>query len=192
MQNNSDKIRKTVIISILAAISFVLFMFPKFPLLAAFPWLDIDFSDVPALFATIVVSPLAGLCVVLIKNVIHLAVTSTAMIGELSNFLINGSFVFTAGLIYKYVMKKNSKMFAVAISVIGGAIMQIIFSVLVNYYIMVPMYSAFVNFSELGGAKYYIVAGVIPFNIIKDIFSTVAFFVIYRLIGKKIHKILAK
>lgn len=89
-------------------------------------------------------------------------------------------------------MKKNSKMFAVAISVIGGAIMQILFAVLVNYYIMVPMYSAFVNFSELGGAKYYIVAGVIPFNIIKDIFSTVAFFVIYRLIGKKIHKILAK
>lgn len=192
MNNKTIKIKKLVTVSILSAMSFVLFMFPKFPLLAAFPWLDIDFSDVPALFASVVVSPLAGLCVALIKNVIHLTVTSTAMIGELSNFLINGSFVLVTGLVYKYVMKNSSKIKLVALSVICGAAIQVIFAIIVNYYIMVPMYSAFVNFAELGGAKYYIIAGVVPFNIIKDIIAIVTFCVIYKLMSKKIHRVLAK
>ncbi len=190
--NRNEKVRVTVLISIFSAMSFVLFMFPKFPLLAAFPWLDMDFSDVPALFASVMISPVSGLVVCLIKNVIHLSVTSTAMVGELSNFLVNGSFVFATGLAYKYVMKKNTKISSVAVSTVMGAVVQLISAIIVNYYIMIPMYSAFVNFSELGGAKGYIVAGVIPFNAIKDIMASTVFIVLYKLVGNKLHRYYVK
>lgn len=180
--NSRFSIRKLVFISILAAMSFVLFMFPKFPIIAAFPWLDLDLSDVPALVASVTVSPLAGLAVVFIKNAIHLAVTSTAMVGELSNFLINGSFVFATGLINKYFMKNDKKICYIIASVVGGAIIQLTVAVVVNYYIMIPMYSAFVNFDELGGASKYIIAGVIPFNLIKDIMAGFVFVVLHKLV----------
>ncbi len=183
--NSRFGIRKLVFVSILAAMSFVLFMFPKFPLLAAFPWLDLDLSDVPALLASITVSPITGLAVVFIKNIIHLAVTSTAMVGELSNFLINGSFVFAAGIVYKYMFKGNKKIGTIIISVLCAVVVQLVVAVVVNYYIMIPMYSAFVNFDELGGAKYYIIAGVIPFNFVKDILASFVFVTIYKLIFMK-------
>ena len=180
--NSRFELKKMVFVSILAAISFVLFMFPKFPIIAAFPWLDMDLSDVPALFVSVIVSPFAGLAVVLIKNAIHLAVTSTAMVGELSNFLINGSFVLVTGLISKYLFKNNNKIRNVVASVVGGAIVQLAVAVVVNYYIMIPMYSAFVNFEDLGGASKYIIAGVIPFNLIKDIMAGFVFVLIYKFI----------
>lgn len=189
MQKN---VKKTVFIGIFSAMAFVLFLFPKFPLLAAFPWLDMDLSDVPALFISVTMSPLAGLCVVLIKNVLHLAVTSTAMIGELSNFLINGTFVLVTGLVYQYAMKKDGNVKSVAFSTVCGAIFQVIAGILVNYFLMIPMYSAFVNFEELGGAQYYILAGVIPFNVVKDVIATLVFLLLYRLLNQKFHGYLNK
>ena len=189
--NRNFSIKKIVLISILAGMSFILFMFPKFPLFAAFPWLDMDLSDVPALFASIVISPLSGLTVALIKNTIHLAVTSTAMVGELSNFLINGTFVFAAGLLYKYFFK-NKCFGTIIASVLLAIIAQLFCAILVNYFIMIPMYSAFVNFDELGGAKTYIIAGVIPFNFIKDILTSFVFILLYKVISHKNMNILSK
>lgn len=189
--NNSINIKKIALISILAAMSFILFMFPKFPLLAAFPWLDLDLSDVPALFASIVISPVSGLAVAFIKNVIHLAVTSTAMVGELSNFLINGSFVFAVGLVYKYLFK-NKCFGTIVASVFISIIVQLIVAVVVNYYIMIPMYSAFVNFEKLGGAKHYILAGVIPFNFIKDVLTSAMFCLLYKVLNVKIIRFFSK
>ena len=185
-------LKKTAFVGVLSAMSFVLFLFPKFPILAAFPWLDLDLSDVPGLFAAVMISPLAGLLVALIKNVLHLAVTSTAMIGELSNFLINGSFVFAVGLLYHYLFKASGKSSTLAFSLVLGSAVQILAAILVNYFLMIPMYSAFVNFSELGGAEKYILAGVIPFNLIKDILVSAIFFALFRLLYRKFHGYLHK
>lgn len=178
-------VKKTVFVGILSAMSFVLFLFPKFPLLAAFPWLDFDLSDIPALLASVTISPIAGLAVALIKNVLHLTVTSTATIGELSNFLINGTFVLVTGLVYKYVVKSDERVSYLLFSTVCGAVFQLVAAILVNYFLMIPMYSAFVNFEEIGGAQYYILAGVIPFNLIKNIVASVVFVAIFKLLNLK-------
>lgn len=187
-----NRIKIMSYIGILSAMSFVLFMFPKFQLIPAFPWLDMDFSDVPALIAAVNISPLAGVCVVAIKNLIHLTVTSTAAIGELSNLLICSSFVLAAGLAYKYVFKNAMGFWRTIASLAFGAVFQLAAAILVNYYIMIPMYSAFVNFAELGGAEKYILAGVIPFNAIKVLLVSIAFAVMYKLIYKQISRFLKK
>ncbi len=185
-------LKKTVLVGILSAMAFVLFLFPKFPILAAFPWLDLDLSDVPALFASVVLSPISGLLVALIKNLLHLAVTSTAMIGELSNFLINGTFVLAVGLLHRYLFKALDLVHSVAFSLLLGSVFQVIAAVLVNFFLMIPMYSAFVNFSELGGAETYILAGVIPFNLIKDVAVSFVTLLLFRLLYRKFHGYLHK
>lgn len=186
------RIRQIVFVGIFAAMAYVLFLFPKFPLLAAFPWLDLDLSDVPGLLAAGVLSPWAGLAVALIKNLLHLSVTSTGMVGEVSNFLVNGSFVLAFGLIYRYIFRAKEKAASVAASLGLASLVQLMMAVLVNYFLMIPMYSAFVNFDELGGAQNYILAGVIPFNLIKDIVVSVVFLALFRALYRKFHAVLHK
>ena len=69
MGKQSKKLRSFVTIGMLSSISFIL-MLLNFPL----PWfpafLQIDFSDVPALLATIIMGPVAGITVELVKNVL--------------------------------------------------------------------------------------------------------------------------
>ena len=184
MQNH---LKKTAFVGVMSAMAFVLFLFPKFSLIPGFAWLEFDFSDVPALFASMMISPFAGLAVVFIKNVLHLAVTHTGMIGELSNFLISGAFVFAVGAFYRFLFRKDEKRSSFIGSLALGSAIQLVTAVLVNYYIMIPMYSAFVNFSELGGAEKYILAGVIPFNVLKDLFVSVATVVLLRLLFRNLH-----
>ena len=69
MSKQNIKLRLFVTIAMLSSISFVLMLF-NFPL----PWfpafLKIDFSDVPALIATLTMGPVAGITVELIKNIL--------------------------------------------------------------------------------------------------------------------------
>lgn len=54
MKNN---VRKITIVGVLSALSVVLMIFPKFSLIPAFPFLEVDFSDVISLFAAACLSP---------------------------------------------------------------------------------------------------------------------------------------
>ena len=97
-------VRKLTVTAMLAAISVVLmYLQISVPFMPAF--IQFDFSDLPALIGAYAFGPVAGVVIVLLKNVIHLLVSQTAWIGELSNFILGVLFVLPAGLIYK--MKKN-------------------------------------------------------------------------------------
>ncbi len=182
-----NSLKKIIYISIFSAISFVLFMFPKFPLIPAFPWLEADFSEIPAFFAASLMGPAAGFAVVLIKNVIHLAVTTTGMVGELSNFLLGAAFVLSFGIFYKYVLKFKNNFAKIVLSVVIAAFFQIITAVLVNYFIMVPLYMG-----EGFDAINYIIAGVIPFNAVKDAIVAAAFIIVYKVLGNTLNRLVNK
>ncbi len=168
MKNNTGKI---TLLGVLAAMSALLYLFPTFPILPAFPWLKIDFADVPALFASVTVSPLAGGIIVLVRNTIHLAATSTGMVGELSNFLISFIFVTATGiasrLFFAVTDKFNGKRIVPAL--IFGSLCQVVAAMLVNYFIMMPLYGLKM------AADYYIFGGVLPFNAIKDVIACIIF-----------------
>ena len=61
-----------VYIGLLAAIATVLMFFPHFPVLSAVPFLKVDFADVPALLASVTISPIFGIVIEFIKNLFHL------------------------------------------------------------------------------------------------------------------------
>lgn len=170
MKNN---VRKITIVGVLSALSVVLMIFPKFSLIPAFPFLEVDFSDVISLFAAACLSPSAGVLVVLIKNAVHLLMTSTGAVGELSNFICGASFVFAFGSVFHRAALSKNKYLHLLLSLIVGCAVQIIAAVLGNYFLMIPLYGI------QAAAGSYIFGGVIPFNFVKDLLVSIVFAVVY-------------
>ncbi len=89
----------------LSAVAFIL-MFLDFsvPFMPAF--IEMDISELPALIGAFSFGPVCGVIVCLVKNLMHLLITTTGGVGEISNFILGAVFVFPAGWIYK---RKNGR-----------------------------------------------------------------------------------
>ena len=128
--------RPMAVVAIMSALSIVLMMLEfSVPIVPSF--LKFDISDFPALLTSFAVSPIAGVAVCLLKNLLHLFFTSTAGVGELANFIISAAFVFPAGLIYFRVRTKSGAMVGALI----GAVISALVCVPVNYFITYPFYA---------------------------------------------------
>ena len=101
--------RELAVTAMLSAVAFVL-MFLDFPIPFLIPnFVKMDFSELPALLAAFSLGPVYGVMVCLVKNIIHLAITTTAGAGELCNFMLGACFVFPAGLLYhKFKSRKGA------------------------------------------------------------------------------------
>lgn len=185
-----NRIRRLTGTAMLAAVAYILmFLEFPFPLMPAF--IKMDFSELPALIAAFAFGPAAGVVVCLVKNLLHLMNTQTGGVGELSNFILGASFVFTAGMIYR---KLHTKHGAVIASVIGAAVMGIV-SLFVNYYIVYPIYTNFMPMEAIIKAYQMIYSGVkdlwqcllvfnLPFTVIKGLCSAVITYLIYKPISR--------
>ena len=79
--------------AMLSAVAFML-MFLDFTIPFLIPsFVQMDFSELPALLASFSLGPVYGVMVCLVKNLIHLTITSTGGAGELCNFLLGACFV---------------------------------------------------------------------------------------------------
>lgn len=127
--------RYIAVTGMLSAIGFIL-MYIEFsvPIMPFF--IKADLSELPALIGAFAFGPSCGVLVCLIKNLLHMMVSSTGCIGEIANFILGAVFVGTAGLIYKY---KKTKVNAVIASVVGAVLMGIV-SFPVNLFITYPFY----------------------------------------------------
>ena len=168
---------------ILTAMSTILYVYPTFPIIPAFIWLRIDFADVPALLTSVLINPWIGGIVVLIRNSIHLIVSSTGMVGELSNFMISVSYVIFAGCMSRAVTKSKDipilRLIGIMLAAMG---VQLIVAVLCNEFIMIPLYGI------QGDPADYIMMGVVPFNLIKTALSSTIFILIYKGLIPKIKR----
>ncbi|MFQ7281987.1 MAG: ECF transporter S component, partial [Christensenellales bacterium] len=91
--------RTMVSMAMLTAVAYLL-AFLEFPVPLTPSFAMMDFSDLPALIGAMSIGPAAGVAIELVKNALQLLGTATGGIGELANFLIGASFVFTAGMLY--------------------------------------------------------------------------------------------
>ena len=185
----------TAMCAMLSAVAFVL-MFLDFsvPLIPAFVKMDI--SELPALLASFALGPVYGVVVCLVKNLIHLFITSTAGAGELCNFLLGASFVFPAGLLYK---KIKSRKGAVIGSVAGAAVMALI-SIPVNYFIAYPAYVVAYGLPleqiigmyqairpSVNGLLECLLIFNLPFNVVKGLLTALVCFLIYKPLSPILH-----
>ena len=173
--------------AMLSAVAYIL-MFLEFPIPMIIPsFIKMDFSELPALVAAFAYGPAAGVMVCLIKNLLHLMNTQSGGIGELSNFILGASFVVTSGIIYKKIHSKKGAM----IGSVSGAVIMGIISLFTNYYIVYPIYTAFMPLETIINAYRAIFSGVknlwdcllifnLPFTIIKGLCSAGITFLIYK------------
>ncbi len=179
-------VRYLTVTAMLSAVAYIL-MFLDFsvPFMPAF--IKMDLSELPALIGSFAMGPLCGVVVCLIKNVLHLFITTTGGVGELSNFILGVAFVLPAGLIYKH--KKNRKSALIG-SLVGAAFMGI-FSIVSNYFLVYPVYYNFMPEEVILAAYQAILPSVknilqclicfnMPFTIIKGLFSVVITFLTYK------------
>lgn len=182
----ASKLRTITGVAVLSAIAFILayFEFPV-PLSPAFARMDI--SDLPALIGAFAYGPLAGVLIELVKNALQLTSTATAGVGELANFIMGGVFVFVAGLIYR---KNKNKKTALIACLIASLAMGIAAAV-VNYFILLPAFEAFMPLNELIASfgefmpfiktKLDVVLfNALPFNLLKGLAISAVTMLIYK------------
>lgn len=167
-----NRVRRLVSISMLSSIAFVLMML-SFPILGAYPYLKIDFSDIPALLAVILYGPGAGIAVEGIKNVLNYFIAGSASgvpIDQTANFVAGTLFILPAAFMLK---KTNSAKGFAAVLVLGTVLMAVLMSIL-NYVLFIPAYTWFLHAPALsaGALKTTIIAGILPFNLIKGLVVT--------------------
>lgn len=185
--NKNKHLRAICATGILSALAFVL-MLIEIPLSFIIPsFIKLDFSELPALIASFAYGPVWGVAVCLIKNLIHWPIGSTGGVGELSNFLLGAVFVFIAGLIYKIHKSKKSAFLGSAL----GALVMAVIGIFTNYYIVYPIYTAFMPMEAIIGMYQAILPSVdnlwealiifnTPFNIFKGLIDTVICILIYK------------
>lgn len=107
MHTRQHNVRYMTVTAMLSAVAFAL-MFFEFSIPFLVPsFIQMDLSELPALIGAFAMGPWYGVIICLIKNLIHLLITTTGGVGELSNFILGAAFVLPAGLIYQ--RKKTKK-----------------------------------------------------------------------------------
>ncbi len=184
---------KVAMLGVLAfVIEFLEFALPIFP-----SFLKLDFSDLIALIGSLALGPVAGLLIELIKNLLHLTVSSTGGVGDLANFVVGSAYVVSAGWYYsKHRTRKGAMcglLIGIAAIVVAGA--------LVNYFITLPLYGLVLGVSTdmiIGWASAVIPAinskltlilyAFCPFNLIKGVVLTLIAIPLYKHISPLLKK----
>lgn len=180
-------IRYLTVTAMLSAVAYIL-MFVDFPIPFLIPsFVQMDISELPALVGSFALGPVCGVIVCLVKNLLHLFITSTGGVGELCNFLLGAAFVLPAGFLYK---QKKSKKSALKGALIGAVLMGVI-SVPVNYFLSYPIYYNFMSEEAILEAYRVIIPSMknifqclvcfnMPFTIAKGLISAGVTMLIYK------------
>src|SRR5690554_5532164 len=137
IESNTKRIKKMVTISILAALSVILYYFVKFPLGFIFPsFLDIQFSAVPVYIGGYLFGPISGSIIAIIRFVVKLPGSSTLGTGELADLVIGLATVLVSSLMYHKNKTKKTAMKS-SFAIIG---VWVIAAVLSNWLFILPFY----------------------------------------------------
>ncbi len=181
-------VRSMTVTAMLSAIAFVLmFLDTAVPIMPSF--IKLDVSELPALMASFALGPVYGVIVCLIKNLLHLLMTTTGGVGELSNFILGVGFVLPAGLIYHH---KKTKKNAILGVVVGAFIMAaisfpsnlyIVYPVYYNFMpkeVIVEAYQAVAPFAKVDSIEKCLLMFNVPFTFVKGMISAIITVLIYQ------------
>ena len=184
-------VKKFVLTAIMGALAFILMWF-AFPVIIALPFLKVDFSDIPLLFATFLYGPLSGFGAMVIRSILHYIQTGGDLgypIGDIASVLASSAWILPVYYLSKRHLPTGSRgqkrsrlrFWFALINIYGLGIISMTFVMSVlNYFIITPFYVKVMNFpiEAMGG---YVLFGIIPFNLIKGLLiSVVAHFFLAR------------
>ena len=190
--------RNLTVAAMLSAVAFIL-MFIEFPIPMLIPsFVKMDFSDLPALLGAFALGPVYGVVISFMKNLLHIVIkgTSTALVGELCNFMLGAVFSALAGYLYKHHKSRKNAI----IGAVAGAVAMALFSVPSNYFITYPAYVRFYHMpleailgmyqAILPSANSLIKCLVIfnmPFTLVKGLLDALICMLIYKPLSPILH-----
>lgn len=133
-------------IAILGSIGAVL-MIIDFPIGFIAPsFYKLDISNLPCLMGSFAMGPIPCVFIEVVKILIKMLIkpTSTAFVGELTDFILSCTLCVPAGIIYA---RNKSKKGAIKAILISG-ILMIIASIILNYVLCIPFYAKLYSMDE--------------------------------------------
>ena len=193
-----DTTHNLTVAAMLSAVAFIL-MFIEFPIPMLIPaFIKMDFSDLPALLGAFALGPVYGVIISFMKNLLHIVIkgTSTACVGELSNFILGAIFSAVAGYLYKHHKSRKTAI----IGAVAGAVTMGVLSVPSNYFVVYPAYVQFYHMpleailgmyqAILPSADSLIKCLILfnlPFTLVKGLLDAVLCMLIYKPLSPILH-----
>ena len=193
-----DTTHNLTVAAMLSAVAFIL-MFIEFPIPMLIPaFIKMDFSDLPALLGAFALGPVYGVIISYMKNLLHIVIkgTSTACVGELSNFILGAIFSAVAGYLYKHHKSRKTAI----IGAVAGAVAMGVLSVPSNYFVVYPAYVQFYHMpleailgmyqAILPSADSLIKCLILfnlPFTLVKGLLDAVLCMLIYKPLSPILH-----
>lgn len=188
----NQKIFNLTVVGLMTAIAIVIYMvFPEINIVPGVSHLKVDFSDFPAILTGVILGPVQGILIEVVKNIIHLTRTTTVGIGEIMNIILGSSMILSMWgfvSIFKKVFKENKITFktyilasaiTIVIAIIVGWIANMVFT---------PIFYKIMGFPLVSETYWAGVWGSTTLNSIKALFNIVPFFPIYIVFEKVIKK----
>lgn len=167
-------VKAYVSIGMLSSIAYLL-MLLNFPL-PLFPnFLFVDFSDIPALIATLIFGPIAGILVEFFKNVLNYIATGSQTgipVGHIANFVAGIVFILPTYFVYNRLKTRKGMTLAL---ITGTAIMAVMMSIL-NYFFILPAYTVLMGFPDM---RNLVVPAILPFNLLKGVMMSSIFMLLF-------------
>lgn len=206
-EKNYFNATRITMIAIFSALSGLLYLF-GFPISVAFPsFLELNFSDIPALIGTFALGPVSGGIIIFVKILLKLVIkgTSTAFVGELGDLLIGLAFVLPAGFVYK----KKHTLKGALVALASGAAASVAAAILTNWLILVPFYvrfsfggswapligvmtPLFPNCTQENFYGFYLWVSVLPFNVLRCLIASAVTLLVYKRISRVINRMKEK
>ncbi|EOH89105.1 hypothetical protein UAS_00644 [Enterococcus asini ATCC 700915] len=178
----NTKVQKMIAVAMFAAMAVVL-QYVAFPVIPAFSFMKVDFSDIPVMLSMFLFGPGAGILTAFLRSALHLLTTGlepTNMVGDVASFLATS--LFTLPIFYFFNKGTSSRKNKI-LGVVTGIFALTVFMSLANYFVITPLYLSFygVTATQFLGTSLgqYVAIGVIPFNLVKGIIVSGVFLAIY-------------
>ena len=204
----NNRVKKMTAIASFGAVSGLLYAYLKFSLPFFPSFLEINFSDVPALISGFAYGPQVGGWVQIVKVLLKILLTgsSTGYVGEFSDLVLGVIIVLPASFIYK----RNRTIKGAVLGMIASCIAHVFFACLINNYVLIPFYielffkgdeeillnvcqAAMPSIKEVGWPL--TLTAILPFNLFKNIIVLIIVFFVYKPLvkvinatAKKMHK----
>lgn len=166
------KTNKLVKMSMLFALSIVLMLLIRFPLIPSAPFLEYEPADIPIIVGTLLYGPISGLVLTIAVSFVQAAcISSTGWVGFVMHVLATGALVIVSGVIYK----RKPTLLSSIIGLILGSISMILVMIPSNLFFTVKFFGVPYNV-----VKTLIPTAIIPFNILKASINSVGAIIIYK------------
>lgn len=173
----TTNVKKLVRMGVLAALSIVLLLIIRFPIIPSANFLEYEPADVPIIIGGFMYGPLAGLLIAAVVAIIQAITVSAAggWVGLVMHFIATGTLVLVASTVYKF----NKSIKGAIIGVILGSLCMTLIMIPSNLFFSVKFYGY-----PYEAVKAMLPTAIIPFNLIKSGINSIITILVYKSISK--------